>query len=197
MSPILGIWASSRPTVTDTGAMFPLQVITVGPAGASTISFTNIPNTYSHLQIRCFAQTNRATYGIDEIRIRFNSDTGSNYAKHNLYGDGSSASAGGDANVTGMFPSGTIGTSTGNSGLVWGVDIVDVLDYANTNKYKTIRRLTGVDLNGTVGGLGGRVGLSSGLWQNTNAVTSIDMTPVNGSSITQYSQFALYGIKGA
>ena len=192
---LLGILASSRPAAA--GDYESIATVTVGSGGSSTVSFTSIPSTFAHLQIRCFAQTNRATFGIDELRIRFNSDTGSNYAMHNLYGDGSSVTSDGDASVTGMRTKGTIGTSTGNSGLVWGVDIVDILDYADGNKYKTIRRLTGVDLNGTVGGAGGRVGLASGLWQNTNAVTSIDITPVNGSSITQYSHFALYGIKSA
>lgn len=196
MSPILGIWASAKPGAPAT-SFESIATVTVGSGGASNVDFTNIPGTYSHLQIRCYAQTNRATFGIDEIRIRFNSDTGSNYAVHNLYGNGSSATDSGQSSVTGMVTSGTIGTNTGNSGLVWGIDIVDVLDYANTNKFTTIRRLTGVDLNGTVGGSGGRVGLSSGLWQNTNAVTSINITPVNGSLITQYSHFALYGIKVA
>jgi hypothetical protein len=68
--------------------------------------------------------------------------------------------------------------------------VVDVLDYANTNKYKTVRALQGFDSNGD-----GRIYLGSNLWKNTNAVTSITLTAFSGNFV-QYSHFALYGIKG-
>jgi hypothetical protein len=78
------------------------------------------------------------------------------------------------------------GTSAAAS--IFGAGIVDILDYANTNKYKTLRALAGVDFNGS-----GRVGLTSGLWQSTSAINAITL---EGSSFVQYSSFALYGIKG-
>ncbi len=97
MAPILGIWASSKATVAaDTGAMFPLQVITVGSAGASSITFTNIPGTYTHLQIRAISRKSSAGGG-DGIFVRFNSDSGSNYALHQIDGDGSTVSGYGAA----------------------------------------------------------------------------------------------------
>ena len=195
--PILGVIASSISGNLYSASFDSIATQTVGAGGASSVTFSSIPSTYTHLQVRCYAQTNRGTYGIDEVRIRFNSDTGTNYADHSLYGNGSAVFSGASTSTTGMLTSGTIGTSTGNSSLVWGIDIIDILDYVNTNKYKTIRRLTGVDINGTVGGLGGRVGISSGFWQNTNAVTNINITPVNGTLLNQYSSFALYGIKVA
>jgi len=41
MSPILGIWASSKAvSAADTGAMFPLQVITVGATAVSSVTFS-------------------------------------------------------------------------------------------------------------------------------------------------------------
>ena len=69
-------------------------------------------------------------------------------------------------------------------------NIIDLLDYSNTNKYKTLRVLAGYDTNGA-----GVVLLGSGLWMNTNAISSIAITPYSGT-FTQYTQFALYGIKG-
>jgi hypothetical protein len=70
--------------------------------------------------------------------------------------------------------------------------VIDILDYANTNKYKTIRYLSGYDANGS-----GRVGLGSGSWRSTSAVTSITLQGLEYSSnYKQYSSFALYGIKG-
>jgi hypothetical protein len=97
MAPILGIWASSKATVAaDTGAMFPLQVITVGSAGAANVEFTNIPNTYTHLQIRISSLGSANT--ASSLSGTYNGDTGSNYSSHWLTGNGSSASAGATVN---------------------------------------------------------------------------------------------------
>jgi hypothetical protein len=68
---------------------------------------------------------------------------------------------------------------------------MDILDYTSTNKNKTVRSLGGFDRNG-----GGIITLSSSLWFKTpEAITSIRLKP-QSSSWTQYSSFALYGIKG-
>jgi len=193
LMPIIGIMASSV-TASTLGDYQSIATVTVGSGGAADIEFTAIPSTYTHLQLRCFAQTNRATFGIDEASITFNSDTAANYARHLLFGDGASVSASADTSQTSMRTgSGNFGTTTGSN---YGIAITDILDYTNTNKYKTIRNLSGADCNGTVGGIGGRVGLFSGLWQSTSAVTSIKLIPVNGNLFSQYSSFSLYGIKG-
>jgi len=194
MAPILGIWASSKSTVAaDTGAMFPLQVITVGSAGAASVEFTNIPNTYTHLQLRYTAQTNRGTYGIAEYALTFNSDTATNYGYHAVYGDGAGTTAIAYSTQNSIRGDGEIGTSTGGT---FGGGVLDILDYANTNKNKTVRWLGGVDINGTIAGFGGRVGLFSGLWRSTSAITSVKLVPYTGSLFTQNSSFALYGIRG-
>lgn len=190
MSPILGIWASSKAVATDTGAMFPLQVITVGPAGASSIDFTNIPSTYSHLQIRCIGRGTVAQ-GEMQIFVRFNSDSGSNYAAHLLRGDGSSVFADGQSSQTKI--GGVIRMSAANaSSGIFGAGVIDVLDYANSNKYKTLRSLGGVDANGS-----GQVYYRSGLWMSTSVVTSISVGIDDGGNFAANSQFALYAVKGA
>jgi hypothetical protein len=188
--PILGVIASSRQTaVADTGAMFPLQVVTVGAAGASSVSFTNIPNTYSHLQIRWIARDDFNSQASD-ANMRFNSDSGSNYSWHQLIGDGSSAQAYASTSQT-AARTGIIVGSTGGSN-VFGSTVLDILDYANTNKNKTIRNLAGWDGNGT-----GSIALNSAAWLSTSAITSITITPRVGTNFQQYSQFALYAVKGA
>ena len=192
--PILGVIASSRQTaVADTGAMFPLQVVTVGAAGASSVTFSSIPSTYTHLQIRWIARDSGTTNNFRAIKLQFNSDTGSNYSQHILFSDGSSVTAysatsddsAGTDGVAGMIPDSQKTASAFAAG-VW-----DILDYANTSKYKTARLLVGCDLNGS-----GRMSLSSGLWMNTNAITSITIAD-NNDNFVQYSQFALYGVKSA
>lgn len=194
MAPILGIWASSKATTAaDTGAMFPLQVITVGPAGASSVSFTNIPQTFTHLQLRCLTRsgTGSDSYQSLVFNSTYNSGT-TGYANHFIKGNGSSATS--TAELLGNRIN--FGETMGGTGLsnTFGVAIIDILDYTNTNKNKTLRFLQGWDANGS-----GAVFLESGLWQSTNAITAIYLGPENfgGASYAQYSQFALYGIKGA
>ena len=164
-----------------------IATVTVGSGGQSTISFTSIPATYKHLQLRCLVNDNRSGVYQDDQGIRYNSDsTAANYSSHRLYSgvgaDYLTGISGGDA---GFIGGGTAGTA-------FGAVIVDILDYTNTNKYKVSRSLGGVDTNSN-----GAIAITSSLWKNTAAVTSIDLFPFNGSLFQQYSSFALYGIKGA
>ena len=192
--PILGIIASSfRSAAGPSGAYDSLATVTLSSSTAS-ITFAGIPAGYKHLQLRMFMQSNRGTYGTDNVSLRINGDSGANYAYHYLRGNGSTAAASGTSSQTEIteFTTQGCGTSTGGT---FGAGIADILDYTSTNKYKTVRNLSGVDLNGAVGGGYGYVSLVSGLWQSTSAITSLLLYPVNGTAFTQYSSFALYGIK--
>jgi hypothetical protein len=162
----------------------------VGSGGASSITFSNIPSTYTHLQIRGIVRnTSHSAGGAEQnLRMQFNGDTASNYSAHTLYGDGSSAGASVENTTSilvawGFMP---MDTQTAN---VYGASIVDILEYGNTNKYKTNRALCGDDTNG-----GGYMFLTSGSWRNTAAITSINLYPQAGT-FAQYSQLALYGVK--
>jgi hypothetical protein len=192
LNSLLGIIASSGGAVSN--SYDSIATVTVGSGGASSVTFSSIPSTYTHLQVRVFGQTNRGTYGRDGFFVRFNSDSGSNYAYHYLIGDGSSVGAGGTSSQT-QFNTPEVTTTTAGTD-IFGAFVMDVLDYAKTNKYKTSRMLGGGDHNGTIAGLGAQVSLNSSLWLSTSAINSITFYPLIGSSISQDSQFALYGIKG-
>lgn len=175
------------------GDFFSIATATVSSGGAANVEFTSIPSTYTHLQIRAYAQTNRGTYATDSYYMQFNGDTGSNYNYGWVRGNGSSAAAYHySSGQTSAYIESASGTTV--SPTPFGVAVIDILDYKNTNKYKTIRTLSGTDVNGTVSGYGGFIYLSSGLWMNTNAITSIKLTGDN--TFQNYSHFALYGIKG-
>jgi hypothetical protein len=158
-----------------------IATVTVGSGGSATITFGSIPSTYKHLQVRAIAYASSA----GNMQGQFNSDTGSNYARHYMYGDGASTAAGADANISyvnfGYVPS---------SSNYFSAVVTDILDYTSTSKNKTVRTLTGYDANGS-----GLMILYSGLWFATPAaITSITITPQSGT-FSQYSHFALYGIK--
>jgi hypothetical protein len=168
--------------------MEPIASTLVGAGGVNTVIFNDIPQTYKHLQIRINGRSNRNDTW-DDLGIRLNSDNGINYVWHNLSGDGSSASA--SATTGSSLPRiGRLGSDTTVTSS-FGVDVIDILDYTNTNKYTTMRGLSGVDNNGT-----GTINFRSALWMNMDAVTTIGFFAVVGSTITQYSRFSLYGIKG-
>lgn len=161
-----------------------IATVTIGSGGASNAEFTSIPSTFQHLQIRCLTRTsdnNTAVY------IQFNNDTGSNYAYHYLGGNGASVSAGASINQTKGYIADTANNSSGASR--FGGIVVDVLDYKDTNKFKTVRSLSGHDNNGN-----GEITLFSSLWRSTSAITSIKITTI--ANFAQYTSFALYGIKG-
>lgn len=174
------------------GATFLIDSVTVGAGGSSSISFTSIPSTFKHLQIRAIIKDNRASTTSDNNFLRFNNDTGSNYNAHQLWGTGSTANAGTTGTDTAALYTTVPGASIGAS--IFGVAVVDILDYADTNKYKVLRSLNGYDSNGD-----GTIRLTSGLWMSTAAINRIDLLTNTGatSTIQQYSSFSLYGYMGS
>ena len=179
MSPILGIWASAKSPAIYANSYESIATQTVGAGGAASVTFSSIPSTYKHLQIR--ASVKMASGG--DVSCYLNSDTNvNNYRRHYVYGDGSTAAAGYQTTL-GIVP-GYVGSGSG-----FGTFIQDLLDYTDTNKNTTSRSLSGVDNNGS-----GLVILYSGLWMNTAAVTSIQYVGY-GANFSEYSTFALYGIK--
>ena len=171
----------TTPAITDFGSMFPLGEFTLASA-QSTVEFTNIPQTYTHLQIRasyvCSATTN-PYFRVGGTSI----DSGSNYSWHHLYGDGSSALNNGNSSQTFTYFGYSANATNPNVG------IIDILDYRSTNKNKTSRILAGQDNNG-----GGEVALWSGGWFNSStAIQRITLYAVSGN-FNANSTFALYGV---
>jgi hypothetical protein len=183
----------------DPGSYYLIERITVGSGGSSTITFSSIPSTYKHLQLRGIGRSGTAAYN-DGIWLRFNSDSNSNYSRHRLEGEGTTAYADGasSAQTKTLIGETTAASSLSNN---FNALICDVLDYTSTNKAKTMRILSGRDNNGTGTNNSdkGNIQFNSGAWQWTTpaAVTTITLTLSSGSNFAQYSSFALYGIKGA
>jgi hypothetical protein len=182
-SPASSASNSVTPTTVISGGYDSLATVTLS-ASTTSINFSGIPSGYKHLELRYLCNTTRVGGASGSGVIEFNGDTTvANYSTHALYGvgSGSGAAAGYANNNYSIWYYGD--TTTYVAG------VVDVLDYANTNKYKTIRNLTGYDQNGA-----GQISLVSMAWRNTAAVSSIVLTP-SGYSFNTNSSFALYGIK--
>lgn len=191
VSPILGIWASQNYSRNPLNGFVSIATTTVGAGGVSEVNFTNIPQIYKHLQVRAILRSTRSANS-DGPQFRLGNgsvDTGANYALHFVKGDGSAASSNAATSITalglGDFPA-----ANRTSG-IFGAFVLDILDYQNTNKFKTTRALNGYDSNGA-----GDLRFISGLWRSTSAINTIKFYPEIGPNFAQYSSFALYGIEG-
>lgn len=161
------------------------SIATVTASGGETsLTFSSIPSTYTHLQLR-FSALEAAG---NNITMQFNNDNANNYVYHYLVGTGSAAYAG---SVTATNKVVIEGQYNGTVGTYPNVGIVDILDYTNTSKNKTVRSLSGGDNNSTTG----EISLNSGLWLNTASISTIKV--LASASFDAGSSFALYGIKGA
>ena len=167
-----------------------IATVIVGSGGAANAQFTSIPATFTHLQIRSTARADNADPN-NGFKIQFNSDTGSNYTRREIYSNGSTLNAEGSASI-GFAYADYAATGATAASLLFGVSIIDILDYSNTNKQKTLKALSGNDRAGS-----GNLAIGSSLWVDTDAITSILIEPLSSANWVEHSHFALYGIKGA
>ena len=186
MAPILGIIASGNWAGANASSYS--SIATANGNGSSTaITMSSIPSTYTHLQIRGILHSGR-TAGTDAgLTITLNSDTAANYSWHRLTGDGASATSSGGGSKSEILNDDIAANNT-NVNYYTGF-VIDILNYADTNTYKTLRALWGHDRNGA-----GRICLLSGNWRSTSAVSSLTLT--TDTNFSSYSSVALYGIKG-
>ena len=171
-----------------------IATVTVGSGGQNTITFSSIPSTFQHLQLRSIGRGTTSDDTRIGVIVRVNGDTGNNYSHHDLVGDGASTSASADTSTSSLFGQRFQFPQADAGANIFGAMVMDFLDYKDTNKYKTVRNLIAFDNNGTTGATG-RVIFESGNWRSTSAITSITLAP-NAGDFAQYSHFALYGIKG-
>ncbi len=170
-----------------TDGFFQIATTTLNVA-SSSIVFSSIPQNYTHLQLRISCRSTTAA-GLSWSRLRMNGDsTNANYKGHQLYGDGTTAASTNFGSESGIAAFLTVG-STGTAN-VFNAVIIDILDYSNTNKYKTIKVLQGNDTNGA-----GYAIFHSGVWMSTSSINSLTFLDVNGGNYAQNSIFSLYGVK--
>jgi hypothetical protein len=160
-----------------------------GTGSSGTITFSSIPSTFKHLQVRGIMRSTEAGATTTNCYITLNGVTTSSYARHHLSGNGTAASASGAASQTFTFPGNATGAAS-TSG-VMATLIFDLLDYTSTSKNKTLRFFSGHDQNGS-----GEIRVASGIYLSTNAVSSIEIKTSSNNWSTD-TTFALYGIKEA
>jgi hypothetical protein len=196
--PILGVVASGISGNLDSSAYFPIATTTLATT-TSTVTFSSIPQTYKHLQLRMWAKSDRANSSGNTVFAYANGDNAptspTNYWTHGITSDGSgSPYAGSLGNTAGTGYGFYVGTAQGASpSSIGSVAIADFLDYSNTSKYKTMRTISGEDSNSN--NTNGTISMRSTLWSSTSAITSLQLICLS-YNFTQYTTFTLYGITG-
>tara|TARA_B100000700_G_scaffold185865_1_gene204785 strand:+ start:6352 stop:6870 length:519 start_codon:yes stop_codon:yes gene_type:complete len=159
-------------------------------ADAASVTFSSIPATYEHLQVRGSDAATGASTG-QAFYIEFNGSAGTAYSSFIWRGSGATQYA--DALTSQAYVKiwdGTQGVNTDVS--EYATMIMDVLDYTNTNKNTSVLLFGGQSISNT----NRRIWWGSGLWDNTAAITQIKFTPANGN-MRRGSEFTLYGIKSS
>jgi hypothetical protein len=160
-----------------------LEKITVGAEGASSVTFSSIPQTgYTDLVIKMSARSNRND-GSDWVRIDVNG-VNSSYTDRKLLGDGTNASSQTNAGTIGF----TIDASSATASTFANSEIY-IPNYASAN-YKSFSIDTVSENNATTA----YQLIVAGLWSSTSAITSLKLVPNYGTGFLQYSTFYLYGV---
>jgi hypothetical protein len=186
----LGILASAGGVPTGDYELIETAIVSGSSTTSVTFNVSAFDSTYKHLQIR-FTSRSSTTFG-DDVVLRFNNDTSSNYSYHLLVGGGSSVQSFATANAP-YIKGGYTAASDQSPSQSFGGGVIDLLDVYSTTKNKTTRNLTG---GHATGGQGPFIMLWSGNWRSTASVSTITLSLIAAANFVAGSRFSIYGIKG-
>jgi len=162
----------------------------VGAGGASSIDFTSIPATYTDLVVKISSRSsNTAANDSDSLNLQFNGDTGSNYIRRTLYGDGGAA---GSSNATTTSMRIAFTDTNGNTSSTFGNTEIYIPNYAgSTQKSVSGDGVVEANVSQYI-----YASFNAGLWTGTAAITSIKLL-IPSYNFVQYSTAYLYGVSNA
>lgn len=181
--------ASNDVVPTSSTSLDLLETVTL-TSSASSITFSNLSttygSTYKHLQIWGVARTDRASFANDTLRLEANADSGTNYGIFLMVGNGSSVNETGGTQPYGWFGRATASLSASNA---FGGAVLDILDFADTSKNTSFISSSGMtDSN--------LVDVITCMWNNTDALETLELYSNTGSNFLSGTQYSLYGVKG-
>ena len=161
---------------------------TVGSGGAATITFSSIPATYTDLKIVISGRTNRTSI-YDYVKMKFNSSATS-YSDRNINGNGSTAAS--ETNNSTTYGFVYVLDAANSAANTFGSIDIYIPNYAGSNNKSY--SADGVEEDNATGAL---MALTAGLWSNTAAITTIDLSSATGNNFVQYTTAYLYGIRNS
>ena len=167
-----------------------LERVTVGAAGAASISFNNIPQTgYTDLKIVTSIRTSRANSDpAADIQITFNGSGGTAYSLKELRGTGSGTPGSGSS--TGAAYLGfLIGHSSFGTANTFANTEIYIPNYTSSSA-KSVSCDSVIENNATLA----FANLYAGLWNSSASISSVTIADGNSSNFVQYSTFSLYAL---
>ena len=167
-----------------------IQAVTVGSDGAASINFTSIPATYTDLLIKLSARGDAAATTWQNVRLRFNSDSGSNYTHITLAGLDTTVATATQTTVYNRFSYAPYANVTAS---IFSNSEYYIPNYTSANNKSMSYDSSAENNSSSVYALA----FSAGVWTNSAAISSIAITPDPGGNWVQYSTAYLYGISNA
>jgi hypothetical protein len=159
---------------------------TVGSGGATSVTFSSIPATYTDLVIKVSARSDRNTGNASDVKLEFNA-TATTYTIRALYGDGVTNVSSAVIAYIGSIPQAT------DTASVFGNLETYIPNYTSSNQ-KSFSTDAVEEQN--TGATPVYAFLTAGLWNGTSSISSIKLSLVSGNFV-EYSTFTLYGISNA
>jgi hypothetical protein len=151
---------------------------------ASSYTFSSIPNTYTDLLL--VVNGTNSSGSTEDLMVRYNGDTGSNYSRTYLEGTTSALGSGRTTGAVYAIIGGYIGSGKNF------VSIFQFLNYSNTPTYKTSLSRANIGNAATYG-----IYTTAGLWSSTAAINSIQVFWPSAGTFGNGTTLTLYGIAAA
>lgn len=164
-----------------------IATYTVGSGGVPSISFVNIPQTYTDLVIVASLRSNTGDVS-SNTWLTFNSVGGTSYSARVLYtSNGTSVVSGSENNIARTAQ--LFSNSSTSTASTFGNMEIYIPNYTSSN-YKSWSSNYVTENNAAAA----QVGITGGLFSNVSPIASIDLRPYT-ADWAQYSTIHLYGIK--
>lgn len=161
----------------DTVTYTPIATNTISGSSTTSVTFSSIPSTYKDLVVVMSVAPDSTA---SNFELTFNSDTGTNYSRTSLSGNGTSGSSSRESSYASFRF-----LSTSNTANLFSLATLQIMNYANTTTYKSL-----INRNNQDGG--SEVGVQVGLWRSTAAIATVAIA--HGNALRAGSTFTLYGI---
>jgi len=155
-------------------AMYPIKTITVSGTSTGSMTFSSIPQTFQHLQVRISARMISSQNEPYDLTMTVNGANPTQFSYHYMKGNGFACFSTGATSDNVFRFANCVATGSHTANMFSG-HIIDIYDYANTSKFKTAKGHSGVKSNSTGSPENGQILIQSSLWSSTSAITSLDV----------------------
>lgn len=161
---------------------------------SSSVTFSNIPNYYSHLYLSTALKDNStAAFGADNVVMYFNGDSSKSYSRNYIRASGGTTTPDSGYVANSFLNFGTAAKNTTGYAEYYGYSWCEIFNYADSDKYKIIRAWFGLDAYGSAASYG-QIQLQTGVYEKFAPVTSITIYQENGQSFIPNGRISLYGV---